>query len=71
MVAYAAGVASHDLGLGCFFTGTARLSMEFKMARKKMWVKHDKAVRKLGYRPGPTAEALQRAVNWFQSNGYC
>ncbi len=42
-----------------------------KMARKKMWVRHDKAAKELGFAPAPAAEALKRAVAWFQSNGYC
>jgi len=40
------------------------------MARKKMWVRHDKASRELGYSPGPVPAALRRAVEWFRSNGY-
>ena len=42
-----------------------------RMSRKKMWVRHDKAARELGYSPGPAADALRRAVVWFQENGYC
>jgi dihydroflavonol-4-reductase len=42
-----------------------------RMARKKMWVKHDKAARELGYRPNPAAGALERAVKWFRANHYC
>jgi len=42
-----------------------------RMARKKMWVRHDKAARELGYVPGPADQALKRAVTWFRSNGYC
>jgi dihydroflavonol-4-reductase len=42
-----------------------------RMASKKMWVRHDKATRELGYAPGPAAVALGRAVDWFQANGYC
>jgi dihydroflavonol-4-reductase len=42
-----------------------------KMARKKMWVTHDKAKHELGYSPGPARGALARAVEWFESNGYC
>ena len=42
-----------------------------RMARKKMWVRHDKAARELGYAPGPARTALVRAVEWFRSNGYC
>jgi dihydroflavonol-4-reductase len=42
-----------------------------RMARKKMWVRHDKATKELGYTPGPARRALERAVDWFRSNGYC
>ncbi len=42
-----------------------------RMAKKKMWVSHDKAARELGYSPSPADGALARAVEWFQSNGYC
>jgi dihydroflavonol-4-reductase len=36
-----------------------------KMARKKMWVTHEKAVRELGFQPAPADRALERAVEWF------
>jgi dihydroflavonol-4-reductase len=42
-----------------------------KMARKKMWVTHEKAARELGFSPGPVDCALRRAVDWFRANGYC
>jgi dihydroflavonol-4-reductase len=42
-----------------------------RMSRKKMWVHHNKAARYLGYSPGSAADALRRAVVWFQENGYC
>lgn len=42
-----------------------------RMARKKMWVSHEKAARELGYEPGPVDGALRRAVEWFRGNGYC
>lgn len=42
-----------------------------KMARKKMFVTHEKAARELGYSPGSVDAALRRAVEWFQANGYC
>lgn len=69
-VAYAAGMVS---------TGWARVTGKeplapldgVKMARKKMWVRQDKAERELGYRPGSAEGALERAVEWFQANGYC
>ena len=69
-VAYAAGVVSTAwAGL----TGKEPLAPldGVKMARKKMWVRHDKAARELGYAPGPAEGALERAVEWFQANGYC
>jgi len=68
-VAFAAGVVS---------TAWAHVSGDeprapldaVKMARKKMWVRHDKARRELGFEPGPAPEALRRAVEWFRENGY-
>jgi dihydroflavonol-4-reductase len=38
-----------------------------RMARKKMWVSHDKARRELGFRPAPAESALRRAVQWFSA----
>ena len=35
------------------------------MAKKKMWVTHEKARRELGFNPGPADVALARAVDWF------
>jgi len=69
-VAYAAGMVS---------TGWASLSGQeprapldgVRMARKKMWVRSDKAARELGYSARPAVEALRRAAEWFQANGYC
>jgi len=37
-----------------------------RMARKKMWVTHEKARRELGFQPGPAETALRRAVKWFE-----
>ena len=69
-VAYAAGAVS---------TAWANVSGQeprapldgVRMAKKKMWVRHDKAALELGYAPGPARNALARAVDWFKSNGYC
>jgi dihydroflavonol-4-reductase len=69
-VAYAAAVAS---------TGWARVTGSeprapldgVRMARKKMWVSHEKASRMLEYRPAPAAQGLLKAVTWFRANGYC
>jgi hypothetical protein len=35
------------------------------MAKKKMWVSHEKATRELGYNPTPATTALEDAVVWF------
>jgi len=69
-VAYAAGVVSTAWA---GVTGKEPLAPldGVKMARKKMWVRQDKAVRELGYAPGSAAKALERAVEWFRANGYC
>jgi dihydroflavonol-4-reductase len=42
-----------------------------KMARKKMFVTHEKAARELGFAPRPVEGALKRAIDWFRVNGYC
>jgi len=43
-----------------------RVSLEaVRLAKKKMWVTHAKATRELGYQPGPAAQALAHAVEWF------
>jgi len=41
-----------------------------KMSRHRMFVASDKAERELGYHAGPVEAALQRAVRWYQENGY-
>ncbi len=68
-VAYAVGVAS---------TASANLTGHepmaplegVRMARKKMFASHAKAGRDLGYAPGSADTALQKAVQWFRTNGY-
>ena len=69
-VAYAVGAASTAWA---GITGKEPLAPldGVRMARKKMWVRHDKASRELGYTPGPAVAALKRAVGWFRANGYC
>jgi dihydroflavonol-4-reductase len=69
-VAYAAGVASTSWAA---ITGKEPLAPldGVRMARKKMWVRHEKAARELGYSARPASEALSRAADWFQANGYC
>jgi dihydroflavonol-4-reductase len=41
-----------------------------RMGRKKMFVSSGKAERDLGWKIVPVDEALRRAVEWFQANGY-
>jgi dihydroflavonol-4-reductase len=69
-VAYVAGMASTAWASVTGKEPRAPLD-GVRMARKKMWVRHDKAARELGYAPGPARTALVRAVEWFRSNGYC
>ena len=69
-VAYAAGVAT--TALARLTGGEPRAPLDaVRMARKKMFVTHEKAARELGYAPGPVENALRRAVEWFRENGYC
>jgi dihydroflavonol-4-reductase len=69
-VAYAAGVAS--TGWAAMTGKEPRAPLDgVRMARKKMWVRHDKAARELGYSARPAVEALRRAAEWFRANGYC
>lgn len=68
-IAYAAGF---------FSTATARITGgepdvpldAVKMARKKMFVRHEKAGRELGYAPAAVDGALERAAAWFLEKGY-
>jgi dihydroflavonol-4-reductase len=41
-----------------------------KMGRKKMFASSTKAEYELGYKVLPVEDALRRAVEWFQANGY-
>ncbi len=41
-----------------------------RMGRKKMFVSSAKAERELGWKKVPVDDALRRAAQWFQSNGY-
>jgi dihydroflavonol-4-reductase len=65
-LAYSAGFATTAWAS---LTGTPpRVPMEaVRMAKKKMWVSHEKAARELGYSPVPARDALAEAVAWFES----
>lgn len=41
-----------------------------KIAQHKMFVDCSRAQKELGFRPGPVSAALERAVRWYQANGY-
>jgi dihydroflavonol-4-reductase len=64
-VAWCAGVSSTAWAS---LTGTPpRVPLDaVRMARKKMWVTHEKARREMGFEPGPAETALARAVEWFE-----
>lgn len=48
-----------------------RITVEgVRMSRKRMFFSSDKAVRELGYRWRPPAEAFADALRWFEDNGY-
>jgi dihydroflavonol-4-reductase len=68
LVAYCAGACSTAWA---GVTGTPpRVPLDaVRMARKKMWVTHEKARRELGFNPGPAETALERAVEWFSRAG--
>lgn len=59
-----------------FFTGKLRGKEPratvdaVRMGRKKMFASSAKAERELGYKIVPVRDALQRAITWFQANGY-
>ncbi len=69
-LAYVAGVATTSWAN---LTGREPIAPleAVKMARKKMFVTQEKAARELGFAPGSVDAALNRAVKWFQANGYC
>ena len=41
-----------------------------RIARHRMFVDCSRAQRELGFKPGPVSAALERAVRWYESNGY-
>ncbi len=51
--------------------GEPRVSLESaRMARRRMFFDAAKAVRELGLPQTPVVNALERAVGWFEANGY-
>jgi dihydroflavonol-4-reductase len=41
-----------------------------RIAQHVMFVDASRAQRELGFRPGSVPAALERAVRWYQANGY-
>jgi dihydroflavonol-4-reductase len=69
-IAYAAGVASTAWAS---VTGAEpRVPLDaVRMARKKMFVSHEKAKRELGFEPSAVDGALARAIEWFSRSRCC
>jgi dihydroflavonol-4-reductase len=68
-VAYTAGW--FDTKFSLLRGKTPSISLEgVRMARKKMWVECNKAIKELGLPQTPPEEALARAVAWYRENGY-
>jgi dihydroflavonol-4-reductase len=70
----------HGLALGVAYANTAfsrlvgrepGIPVEgVQIARHMMFVDFSRAQRELGFKPGPVAAALERAVRWYEANGY-
>jgi dihydroflavonol-4-reductase len=70
----------HGLALGVAYASTAfsrligrepGIPVEgVKIARHMMFVDCTRAQRELGFKAGPVAAALERAVRWYEANGY-
>jgi dihydroflavonol-4-reductase len=70
----------HGLALGVAYAETAFSRLLFrepqipiegvKIARHMMFVDCSRAQRELGFRPGSVSAALDRAVRWYEANGY-
>ena len=68
-LAYAAGCV--DTAVSRVLGREPRIPLEgVRMARHKMFVDASKAARELGFSHGPIEGAMQRAVAWYESNGY-
>jgi dihydroflavonol-4-reductase len=69
--AVALAAAYADAAVSRLLGRAPRIPLEgVRMARHSMFVDDGKARRELGFAPGPVAAALERAVRWYQANGY-
>src|ERR1700687_2579849 len=67
----ALSVAYAETALSGFLGRAPQITVEgVRIARHMMFVDCSRAQRELGFQPRPVAEALERAVRWYQSNGY-
>jgi len=70
VMALATGVVD-EVVTGHIFGREPRATIDaVRMGRKKMFVSCAKAERVLGWKTVPVNDALRRAVEWFQANGY-
>jgi dihydroflavonol-4-reductase len=70
VVALATGVVD-ELFTGYIRRREPRATIDaVRMGKKKMFVSSGKADRDLGWKVVPVDDALHRAVEWFQANGY-
>jgi dihydroflavonol-4-reductase len=70
----------HGVALGVAYAATAfsrligrepQIPVEgVKIAQHTMFVNASRAVRELGFQVGPVSAALERAVRWYEANGY-
>ena len=69
ILALAAGYA--DAALSRLMRREPQIPLEgVRMARHSMFVNSEKARAELGFSPGPVTTAFERAVRWYESNGY-
>ena len=70
--ALALGVAYADAALARLIPGREPFvpPVGVKLSKKKMFFDPSKAVRELGLPQTPVREALRKAVQWFEENGY-
>jgi dihydroflavonol-4-reductase len=69
-IAYVAG-AVDEMFSGRLLGREPRATIEtVRMGKKKMWATSGKAEGELGWKTIPVDDALRRAVQWFQANGY-
>lgn len=68
-VAYAA--ACVDTAVSRVLGREPRIPLEgVRMSRRRMFVDASRAARELGFAPAPPEAALERAVRWYQQNGF-